>query len=806
VKPLAEQDSPYPGDIVEARLEPGEFVLNKNLVEAVGVENLEEMNNSVPRFSQSAHRMGRARGMAEGGDVADSRRKVDRATRAYVGGTTTKGSSPSDKFSEVRKMHGTAESFTAFLDDMKKGRLRDQIAARGRQAVKIEKEKDRKFRQSERNYRFESDRFRRAEPGDIMGDYMKKKELSDSVGWRDYAKSKGQNLYLPRNVHAGDTTQLGSNMRQEAHAKANDFETLAQSQLDRMRTGRGLAKREGELDAEHEARMKVTMMNPAKKIVTHPGGVSTAEDLHMQKMSNLGLEGWETGKPRDIVQRQLATPIGQEGSGDALAEYAKSMFGSKKDPQGREAIIDKANKLKGLVRSQTDALRENSSEGADYREWVRGDEPTEPPAEVKGGAEFAESKIDEAMNYALQGYQSPAEAARSKVQEAGTKGLKEKLMNYGQAKAGGLKKSLSTFAGSLLYGQSGGYVPHMAEGGFLGKLKSGLAGMKKRAGATDYHMNQAGADAATIDSGVQEWAGATEGEGSVGEFGGIGEADFNELNKGFNKGDEGWQTSDDVAASIKAQFAEGDAPDMELGSPDVQHKVGAGRAMAEKVSPLLQAGAKLGGQGLGLAGKAIAGGAGMIGQGFQAAKKDFQGEGSKIKKAAGFLGALTGEMASPGMLQQQRMLKELGMLNKGTGSKPPELDEVSVAPKTAQTGPIQGPQVDVPYNQGTYSQMQAAQADDMTEEFERREAAHKAGLEDPSIEQGEEGSFQENSMMNRFMDTGKSIWDMVSGRQAVEGQQRGGYIPQYQSGGYVTPHNNTRRLLNQARNRYGRNS
>ena len=792
---MAEQDSPYPGDIVEARLEPGEFVLNKNLVEAVGVENLEEMNNSVPRFSQSAHRMGRARGMAEGGDVADSRRKVDRATRAYVGGTTTKGSSPSDKFSEVRKMHGTAESFTAFLDDMKKGRLRDQIAARGRQAVKIEKEKDRKFRQSERNYRFESDRFRRAEPGDIMGDYMKKKELSDSVGWRDYAKSKGQNLYLPRNVHAGDTTQLGSNMRQEAHAKANDFETLAQSQLDRMRTGRGLAKREGELDAEHEARMKVTMMNPAKKIVTHPGGVSTAEDLHMQKMSNLGLEGWETGKPRDIVQRQLATPIGQEGSGDALAEYAKSMFGSKKDPQGREAIIDKANKLKGLVRSQTDALRENSSEGADYREWVRGDEPTEPPAEVKGSAEFAESKIDEAMNYALQGYQTPFEAHVSKVKDAGTKGLKEKVMDYGEKKAGGLKEALSSFAGSLLYGQEGGYVPHMAEGGFLSKLKSGLAGMKQRAGQSDYHMTQAGADKAQMGEDVIRY-----GDQGIGDV-----EQFNQLNIGQKEGDAGYVSADTANQMWQAEGG-GDFESW-VGEDDrVEHKRGAGRAMAEKVSPLLQAGAKLGGQGLGLAGKAIAGGAGMIGQGFQAAKKDFQGEGSKIKKAAGFLGALTGEMASPGMLQQQRMLKELGMLNKGTGSKPPELDEVSVAPKTAQTGPIQGPQVDVPYNQGTYSQMQAAQADDMTEEFERREAAHKAGLEDPSIEQGEEGSFQENSMMNRFMDTGKSIWDMVSGRQAVEGQQRGGYIPQYQSGGYVTPHNNTRRLLNQARNRYGRNS
>ena len=46
--------SPYPGDIVDARLEPGEFVLNRNAVDYIGEENLKQINDEVaPRFAQS---------------------------------------------------------------------------------------------------------------------------------------------------------------------------------------------------------------------------------------------------------------------------------------------------------------------------------------------------------------------------------------------------------------------------------------------------------------------------------------------------------------------------------------------------------------------------------------------------------------------------------------------------------------------------------------------------------------------------------------------------------------------------------
>jgi len=49
---LANKYSPYPGDIVDAKLEPGEFVLNRNAVDAVGVDQLKKLNDEVaPRFA-----------------------------------------------------------------------------------------------------------------------------------------------------------------------------------------------------------------------------------------------------------------------------------------------------------------------------------------------------------------------------------------------------------------------------------------------------------------------------------------------------------------------------------------------------------------------------------------------------------------------------------------------------------------------------------------------------------------------------------------------------------------------------------
>ena len=57
---MMKKNSPYPGDIVDAKLEPGEYVLNRNAVNAVGKDNLDKLNNEVePRFDDKVKlRMG----------------------------------------------------------------------------------------------------------------------------------------------------------------------------------------------------------------------------------------------------------------------------------------------------------------------------------------------------------------------------------------------------------------------------------------------------------------------------------------------------------------------------------------------------------------------------------------------------------------------------------------------------------------------------------------------------------------------------------------------------------------------------
>jgi len=51
--------SPYPGDVVDAKLEPGEYVLNRNAVSAIGEDNLNRLNNEIaPRFQNGGMNYG----------------------------------------------------------------------------------------------------------------------------------------------------------------------------------------------------------------------------------------------------------------------------------------------------------------------------------------------------------------------------------------------------------------------------------------------------------------------------------------------------------------------------------------------------------------------------------------------------------------------------------------------------------------------------------------------------------------------------------------------------------------------------
>ena len=54
------EDSPLPGDVVDAKLEPGEYVLNRNAVKAIGKEQLDKINNEIkPRFSDKIRKKAR---------------------------------------------------------------------------------------------------------------------------------------------------------------------------------------------------------------------------------------------------------------------------------------------------------------------------------------------------------------------------------------------------------------------------------------------------------------------------------------------------------------------------------------------------------------------------------------------------------------------------------------------------------------------------------------------------------------------------------------------------------------------------
>lgn len=56
---LANKYSPFPGDVVDAKLEPGEYVLNRNAVDAIGEDKLNKLNNEIaPRFQEGGLNFG----------------------------------------------------------------------------------------------------------------------------------------------------------------------------------------------------------------------------------------------------------------------------------------------------------------------------------------------------------------------------------------------------------------------------------------------------------------------------------------------------------------------------------------------------------------------------------------------------------------------------------------------------------------------------------------------------------------------------------------------------------------------------
>ena len=81
---MASKYSRQPGDSILALLEPGEYVLNRNAVDAIGKENLDELNfEDAPRFNM-AQRMQ----MQVGGMLGDMIGMQTGGSMEYGGATT----------------------------------------------------------------------------------------------------------------------------------------------------------------------------------------------------------------------------------------------------------------------------------------------------------------------------------------------------------------------------------------------------------------------------------------------------------------------------------------------------------------------------------------------------------------------------------------------------------------------------------------------------------------------------------------------------------------------------------------------
>jgi hypothetical protein len=103
-------------------------------------------------------------------------------------------------------------------------------------------------------------------------------------------------------------------------------------------------------------------------------------------------------------------------------------------------------------------------------------------------------------------------------------------------------------------------------------------------------------------------------------------------------------------------------------------------------------------------------------------------------------------------------------------------------------------------SQGDGSVVQSTQTQSPVEE---QTSNYNPDPENP-LKIGESGH-NKDSLMNRLLGTGRSIYNFFNPEEQTVNQQRGGFISgvgHYQDGGYVSPHNNSRRLMNQARRRY----
>ena len=729
--------NPLPGDIVDAKLEPGEMVINRNAVNYYGKENLQAMNDSVPRFNrggsvdsdQNSLKLRRAKEMLSSAQpenifkyrgFSPEEEKMMKRNYAHFRESTDDVrpnydmSAPPDLRMADNSgipIIGNLASRTpiGMPNQVKEGKKTKENAAiaRNMRLTQADPEmddldaQDKAARDARENLENMDIRF------DHRGqlDEAYKKLLNKQGIWDK--DEKLDPMFRRADVMSDMKKQFGIYDNDPFEEYFRREQTIG-SEIAQQRTQRQVARANAEKLTAGRNR-EIEEMSAAKRIKQENQDIKDAK-LVMQRNSNLGLPGWKDNRPRDLVEGIL----GSDDTKD-LKAYADELFGTKEKKANPAFIMQNANKLKSIIDAKLEEQFE-VPEDSDESDW-------DVPPDSRNRSDRAKMLIDDAAAFAMQGYQTPSEQVVSKMRQEATKPIVEKSDAMNE-KVGKLKGSLSKFAGSLLYGQKGGYIPYPdgKQGYLLGGLaalgaaskgakflgdkwqqaggaagikeslgdfktgvQSGLAQMKEQAGKTDYHMSQEAADRYQMGEDVIRY-----GEDGIGDKG---------LLDALNKGNPNVTQADvDTANQMWQAEGGGDFESWVAGDDRISHEANAARAIAEKASPLVQGGVGLVKEGAGLVGKA----GGALAKGAQSAygaakegagklakgiKDDWGSENSKIKGGLGMLSALMQEAVTPGASTAYGQDMELKRILGGKDGKDEGIAKVEMkdAPTPAST-------------------------------------------------------------------------------------------------------------------------
>ena len=813
--------SPYPGDKEQAVLEQGEYVLNRNAVNAIGKDKLDELNyEQEPRFlDQNEHRMRHAGTMAQRGGQKLSPQEIAAMQRSQGQGNVQPKQSefnqyisnvfdPEDPNKDWVARAGRDISkdpqYSKWLEihmDMNAAEAASNMSGGGDWTMFIPEKRRADARKSMAKGPQAYFQGRMKDSGIGMEKFMKMRHDADN--WTNASDYYDGFLKNEKNIRRDEWAKK-IEKREYADKKMDEWRAMQATRFKLVHDKNKLAQ------ASKNASEERNLVNREQQLA-HIDKLKAQSD---KKWGQMGLPGWEDDAPKKAIYSAISNKPENFGA------YLESTMGSKDKPLSRYDAIGRAEGMKEMIHKQAVEMF--------------GDENYSAATESeRKDIENAQLAIEESKHFALRGYRSPSEveedAAKERMIAKAIEPIQKQDSKMKEA-TGGLKSALSSFAGSLLYGQSGGYVQprgyllgglaagSMAAGG-LGRLaagfknkggfkgmaenfKAGLGEMKEKAGQTDYHMNQEAADAAQMKDDLSQYGGDIDWD-----------ADLDERNKLSNKGQADWMTKED----LQKEWYD-DTKDWRDDRTGQDHQVNKGRAIAEgineKISPIASAAAKLGGEGIGMVAGAAGAGLQAAGKGISqvagAAKKDWaKGQDSKLKQGIGFLSAMGQEAIAPGYIHSQ-MNKDRPDLKDPTGKKLYGGEDMTLEQMQAAIPGYDASKAhinatdDEDYqewlSQGDGSVVQSTQTQSPVEE---QTSNYNPDPENP-LKIGESGH-NKDSLMNRLLGTGRSIYNFFNPEEQTVNQQRGGFISgvgHYQDGGYVSPHNNSRRLMNQARRRY----